>query len=50
MADFVTICVAEARLACLKQAAAQKFSGTERVNFINKSLLGSWPGWRRATP
>jgi hypothetical protein len=48
MPDFVTICVAEARLACLKQAAAQKFSAAERVNFINKCLLGSWPGWRRA--
>src|SRR5215472_7152510 len=38
--DYVVICVAEARLACLKQAVAQKVRVAERRNFLN-SCLGS---------
>jgi hypothetical protein len=38
--DYVLVCVAEARLACLKQAVAQKVRGAERRDFLN-SCLGS---------
>jgi hypothetical protein len=42
MADFVAVCVSEARLACLKQAVAQKVRGAaERRDFINRCLQGS---------
>jgi len=38
--DYVVVCLAEARLACLKQAVAQKVHGAERRDFLN-SCLGS---------
>lgn len=38
--DHVAVCVQEARLACLKQAIAQKIRGQERINFIDKCLTG----------
>lgn len=41
MADFVAVCVGEARLACLKRAVAQKVSGSERRDFMNRCLQGS---------
>jgi hypothetical protein len=41
MADFIAVCVSEARLACLKQAVAQKVSGPSRRDFINRCLQGS---------
>ena len=39
--DYVTLCVGEAHLACLKQAAAQKVRGPERRAFMNRCLAGS---------
>jgi hypothetical protein len=41
MADFVAVCVGEARLACLKQALAQRVHGPERQDFLNRCLQGS---------
>ena len=41
MADFVSVCVGEARLACLKQAVAHKVHGLERRDFLNRCLQGS---------
>jgi hypothetical protein len=42
MANYVTVCVSEARIACLKQAVARKVRGaTERRDFINRCLQGS---------
>ncbi len=40
MADFVTVCVAEARLGCLKQAIAQKIRLGDRRDFMNRCLIG----------
>ncbi len=36
--DHVQVCIEEARLACLKQAVAQKVRGTERRDFILKCI------------
>lgn len=36
--DQVAVCVQEARLACLKQAIAQKARGPQRAEFIAKCL------------
>jgi hypothetical protein len=36
--DFTVVCVAEARLTCLKQAVAQKLRGPERNEFIGRCL------------
>jgi hypothetical protein len=36
--DYVVVCVAEARLTCLKQAVADKVRGQARRDFINKCL------------
>jgi hypothetical protein len=36
--DHVSVCVQEARLACLKQAIEQKIRGPERVSFISNCL------------
>jgi hypothetical protein len=36
--DYVAVCVAEARLACLKQAVEQKVRGQARREFIGKCL------------
>ncbi len=41
MADYIAVCVSEARLACLKQAVALKVHGPERRDFMNRCLLGS---------
>jgi Subtilase family len=41
MADYVAVCVGEARLACLKQAVALKVHGPERRDFMNRCLQGS---------
>ena len=41
MPDYIAVCVGEARLACLKQAVAQKVRGPERRDFMNRCLLGS---------
>jgi subtilisin family serine protease len=41
IADFIAVCVSEARLACLKQAVAQKVQGAERRDFLNRCLQGS---------
>jgi subtilase family protein len=41
MADFISVCVGEARLTCLKQAVAQKIHGPERRDFLNRCLQGS---------
>jgi hypothetical protein len=41
MPDYITVCVGEARLACLKQAVAQKVRGPGRRDFMNRCLLGS---------
>src|SRR5262249_26805931 len=41
MQDYVAVCVGEARLACLKQAVAQKVRGPGRRDFMNRCLLGS---------
>ena len=41
MLDYVTVCVGEARLACLKQAVAQKVRGPGRREFMNRCLAGS---------
>jgi hypothetical protein len=38
--DYATVCVAEARLGCLKQAVAQKVRGPDRRDFMNRCLLG----------
>jgi hypothetical protein len=38
VADFVTVCVLEARLACIKQAIEQKVRGTARREFVNTCL------------
>jgi hypothetical protein len=38
VADFVTVCVLEARLACIKQAIEQKVRGPARREFINTCL------------
>ena len=37
--DYVTVCVAEARLTCLKQAVAEKVRGPERRDFMNRCLV-----------
>jgi hypothetical protein len=39
--DYVAVCVLEARLACLKQAVAEKIRPPARRDFINKCLGGS---------
>jgi hypothetical protein len=39
--DYVTLCVGEAHLACLKQAVAQKVRGPGRRVFMNRCLAGS---------
>jgi len=36
--DYVAVCVLEARLACLKQAVAEKIRPPARRDFINKCL------------
>jgi Subtilase family len=36
--DYTVICLAEARLTCLKQAAAQKVRGPDRKDFMGKCL------------
>jgi hypothetical protein len=36
--DYVAVCVAEARLGCLKQAVEQKVRGQARREFIGKCL------------
>ena len=41
MLDYITVCVNEARLTCLKQAVAQKVRASERRDFMNRCLLGS---------
>jgi subtilisin family serine protease len=41
MADYVDLCVSEARLACLKQAVANKVPAPERRDFLNRCLQGS---------
>jgi subtilisin family serine protease len=41
MLDYVAVCVDEARLACLKQAVAQKVRGPGRREFMNRCLAGS---------
>jgi len=41
MPDYIAVCVGEARLACLKQAVAQKVRGPERRDFMNRCLQGS---------
>jgi hypothetical protein len=41
MADYIAVCVSEARLACLKQAVALKVHGPERRDFMNRCLQGS---------
>ncbi len=41
MPDYVAVCVGEARLACLKQAVAQKVRGPGRREFMNRCLAGS---------
>jgi subtilisin family serine protease len=41
MADFVEVCVSEARLACLRQVLAQRVHGPERRDFLNRCLRGS---------
>jgi hypothetical protein len=41
MADFIAVCVGEARLACLKQVVAQRVHGPERRDFLNRCLQGS---------
>jgi len=38
--DYVTICVAEARIGCLKQAVAEKVRGPARRDYLNKCLVG----------
>jgi Subtilase family len=40
MADFIAVCVSEARLACLKQVVAQRVHGPERRDFLNRCLQG----------
>jgi subtilisin family serine protease len=40
LVDYVTICVAEARVGCLKQAVDQKVRGPARRDYLNKCLLG----------
>jgi subtilisin family serine protease len=39
--DYVAVCLGEARLACLKQAVAQKVHGPGRRDFMNRCLAGS---------
>ncbi len=39
--DYIAVCVGEARLACLKQAVAQKVRGPGRREFMNRCLAGS---------
>jgi hypothetical protein len=41
LSDYVAICVSEARVACLKQAVAQKVRVPERREFLNRCLQGS---------
>jgi hypothetical protein len=36
--DFTQVCVLEARLACLKQAIAERVQGRERRDYIRKCL------------
>jgi hypothetical protein len=36
--DFAVVCLAEARLTCLKQAVAQKVRGTDRRDFMGRCL------------
>jgi hypothetical protein len=36
--DFTVVCVAEARLICLRQAVAQKLQGPDRKEFIGRCL------------
>jgi hypothetical protein len=39
--DYVAVCVLEARLACLKQAVAEKIRRPARRDFISKCMGGS---------
>jgi hypothetical protein len=39
--DYVAVCVLEARLACLKQAVAEKIRPPARRDFISKCMGGS---------
>jgi len=41
MPDYIAVCIGEARLACLKQAVAQKVRGPGRRDFMSRCLLGS---------
>ena len=41
MLDYITVCVNEARLTCVKQAVAQQLHGPGRRDFMNRCLLGS---------
>ena len=41
MVDYITVCVNEARLTCLKQAVAQQLHGPGRRDFMNRCLPGS---------
>jgi hypothetical protein len=36
--DYAVVCLAEARLTCLKQAVAQKVRGPERRDFMGRCL------------
>jgi hypothetical protein len=36
--DYSVVCLAEARLTCLKQAVAQKVRGPDRKDFMGKCL------------
>ena len=40
LADYVSICVAEVRIGCLKQAVADKVRGPARRDYLNKCMLG----------
>jgi len=41
IADYVNLCVSEARVACLKQAVVRKVPAPERRDFMNRCLKGS---------
>ena len=38
--DYTMICLAEARLTCLRQAVAQKMRGPERRDFMGRCISG----------
>jgi hypothetical protein len=40
LVDYVTICVAEARIGCLKQAVVEKVRGPARRDYLNKCMIG----------